>query len=266
MIRRTITAHISPYFGGLAPETHDFVLHLNEEAKRLRTGVSFIALANRILAHGNLYRATKVANTLGARLLRRAFADGFIAHQPQPRWETPGIKGEEVVLRRGNSQHRKELRRQEKNRPQKKEYRYPRVGSTFGGFQHGLPGRYLKKKGLRPRPRPSDNIALGRLHEIANGTVYQLVSAIPLEERDRLEIYPSDFSTALIPLPQRTNWPAERLARWRRQGRLLCGVSSNALLGRDSLGLRDYSGPARLLFRSGRYELVSRQKAASPVR
>ena len=36
---RAITAHISPYLNGLAPETYDFVAALNAEAARLRTGV-----------------------------------------------------------------------------------------------------------------------------------------------------------------------------------------------------------------------------------
>src|SRR5207248_1897142 len=105
--KRTITVHISPYVGGLAPETHDFIRRLNEEARRLRTGVSFIGIGNRILADGIIERALKFANTLGALVLRRAFADGYLAHRPQPRWETPAIEGEEVVLRRGSSGHRK---------------------------------------------------------------------------------------------------------------------------------------------------------------
>ncbi len=233
MIRRTITAHISPYVAGLAPETRRFVGHLNGEAVRHKIGVRFIATANRILAHGNLERAARSA-TMGGWFLRSAIASCYIAHQPLPRWETPAIEGEEAVLRRGNSLHRKELRRQEKNRPPVKE-----VG-------------------------PFD--ILRRKVEIANETLYHLICAVPLEKRDREEIYPADFSTALIPLPQRTNWPADRLARWRRQGRLLCGVSRAALHGHYSLKLRDFSEPARLLFRYGRYEVVTRQQAGSRVR
>jgi hypothetical protein len=44
-LRATITAHISPYINGLAPETREFVVALNQEAKRLGTGVRFTALA-----------------------------------------------------------------------------------------------------------------------------------------------------------------------------------------------------------------------------
>ena len=198
-------------------------------------------MANRILAHGNIERALKFANSLGGWLLHRAFADGYLAHRPQPRWEPPAIEGEEVALRRGNSGHRKKLRRLEKNR-----------GPV-------APFKYERGAGLR---RPSDNIDLKTLVKVAAGTLYHLIDAIPVAARDALEIYTGDYRTALFPYPQRTNWNARKLERWKRQGISLCGVSSRAALGRDGLGLRDYAEPARLLF-SGRYKLVTRQKAAS---
>ena len=115
MIRRTITAHISPYFGGLAPETHDYVRYLNDEARRRKSGVIWIALRNRILVHGDLNRALKSTASLGTLMLRDALSAGYLAHKPQPFWETAAIEGEEPVLRRGNSSYKKELRRLDKN-------------------------------------------------------------------------------------------------------------------------------------------------------
>src|SRR5262245_21857281 len=61
--KRSITAHISPYLGGLASETHQFVAYLNEEAARHKTRVRFVATANRIEAVGNLERAARSART-----------------------------------------------------------------------------------------------------------------------------------------------------------------------------------------------------------
>jgi RNA polymerase sigma factor (sigma-70 family) len=45
VIRGTITAHISPYANGMAPETLAFVAELNAEAARLNTGVTYAGLA-----------------------------------------------------------------------------------------------------------------------------------------------------------------------------------------------------------------------------
>ena len=254
--KRTITVHISPYVGGLAPETHDFIRRLNEEARRLRTGVSFIGLGNRILADGIIERALKFANTLGALVLRRAFADGYLAHRPQPRWETPAIEGEEVVLRRGSSGHRKELRRFEKNN-----LPFECDCTICGGrFECRSIKEYVERQGICWGCGFENKI------KIAAETLYHLVCAIPRAERDSEEIYPDDFRKVLIPLPLQSNWNWRELERRYREGMLPCGVSSGALLGRDSLGLRDYAEPARLLFKYGRYELATRQKAASPVR
>ena len=207
--KQTITVHISPYVGGLAPVTYDYIRRLNEEAKRLRTGVSFIALANRILAHGFIGRALRFANTLGAWQLRRALADGYLAHQPVPRWETPAIEGEQIVLRRGNSQHRAALRKLEKNRSR----------------------RRLEKELLLS---PEEVVRLKI--KVAAGTLYHLVDAIPEWERDSHGIYPGE--RIILPL---------------RKQRL------------PGLGLRVYSERTKLLFKNGRYEFVTRQKAASPV-
>ena len=181
MIRRTITAHISPYFGGLAPETHDYVRYLNDEARRRKSGVIWIALRNRILVHGDLNRALKSTASLGTLMLRDALSAGYLAHKPQPFWETAAIEGEEPVLRRGNSSYKKELRRLDKNRGRAK-FKYERPGKI-----HGL-------------ERPSDSLriddrapGLGELYTFAVGDLYRLVAAIPRPERDRNRIYPADF-------------------------------------------------------------------------
>src|SRR5262249_46460965 len=77
---------------------------------------------------------------------------------------------------------------------------------------------------------------------LAAETLYHLIDAIPVAERDRQEIYPGDFLRPVVsePLPEKMWLP--------------------------DLGLRDYSEPALLLFKSGRYERVIRQKAASAAR
>ena len=100
---RAITAHISPYASGLAPETHRFVAALNAEAVRLRTGVRYQALANRIEARGAIKVAASSPATLGGWFLKRALAVGY--HE-----------GAEAVLGRGNSYWRKQLRKRAKTR------------------------------------------------------------------------------------------------------------------------------------------------------
>ncbi len=97
-----ITAHISPYAGGLAQETHHFVAELNAEAARRGTGVKYIALANRIEARGAIERASR-QSTLGGWFLSCAIAAGF-------------LNGEEAVLRLGNPVHRKKLRKRAKTK------------------------------------------------------------------------------------------------------------------------------------------------------
>lgn len=99
---RTITVHISPYANGLAPETRDVVAYINDEAERRRTGVKFRATANKIEATGPIEAAANTS-TFGGLMLMEAIAAGY-------------LEGEEAVLRRGNSQHRKKLRRHNKTK------------------------------------------------------------------------------------------------------------------------------------------------------
>lgn len=106
-----LTAHISPYADGLARQTHDFVAELNAEALRRNTGVRWRATANKIEAYNAnpgddpeaIGWAARDRTTLGGWFLRQAIAAGY-------------LEGEAVVLRRGNSHHRKELRKQAKTR------------------------------------------------------------------------------------------------------------------------------------------------------
>ncbi len=99
---RTITIHISPYFGGLAPETRNVVDYINDEAERLHTGVKFRATANKIEATGPIQAAAN-KSTFGGLMLMGAIAAGY-------------LDGEEAVLRRGNSEHRKKLRKRAKTK------------------------------------------------------------------------------------------------------------------------------------------------------
>jgi hypothetical protein len=106
-----LTAHISPYAGGLARETHRWVEELNAEAIRASTGVRYRALANKIEAYNAdpgadpeaIGWAARDRTTLGGWFLRQAITAGY-------------AEGEAVVLRRGNSHHRKQLRKQAKTR------------------------------------------------------------------------------------------------------------------------------------------------------
>ena len=104
VVRGTITAHISPYANGLAPETLDFVAELNAEAERLNTGVKYVGLANKIEATGDVHCAANCPTSLGGWFLRRA---------AQARY----FDGEEWALRVVNSQWRKELRKRAKRKP-----------------------------------------------------------------------------------------------------------------------------------------------------
>jgi RNA polymerase sigma factor (sigma-70 family) len=92
-----ITAHISPYKNGLAPETRDFVAWLNAEACEEGIDVKFAGLANRIEASGDIEAAAN-SDTLLGWFLNQARSVGF-------------FEGEEAVLKRGNSQWRKHLRK-----------------------------------------------------------------------------------------------------------------------------------------------------------
>jgi hypothetical protein len=94
--------------------------------------------------------------------------------------------------------------------------------------------------------------------KVAAGTPFHLISAVPQAERDRYEIYPGDFRTALIPLPEQSNWDWRTFEEWERQG-IVCG---NAKKQQD-WGLRDYSEPTRLLTKFGKYEFAYRQKGGA---
>jgi hypothetical protein len=106
-----LTAHISPYAGGLARETHRWVEELNAEAVRASTGVRYRALANKIEAYNAdpgtdpeaIGWAARDRTTLGGWFLRQAIAAGY-------------AEGEAVVLRRGNSHWRRHLRKDAKTR------------------------------------------------------------------------------------------------------------------------------------------------------
>ena len=95
--------------------------------------------------------------------------------------------------------------------------------------------------------------------KVSAGTLFQLISAIPEAERDRLEIYPADFGTALIPLPLQSNWGWRTFEEWRREGVVLCGIGARSATGQDTLGLPDYSEGTRLLNKFGKYEFAYRQ-------
>jgi hypothetical protein len=276
-MKHRITAHISPYLGGLAPETHHFVAELNKEAVRLKLPVRFTATANRILATGDLKRAANSA-TLSGWTLRRAIKNGYIDHERRRVWLKRAIRrqtdseieGEAPVLKRGNSQHRGKLRRYEKNRG---------VGAeTLAPWLDRWRGRYLMA-GLSPSAELAELSQLARLARsgeellspqevlkgkvrVAAGTLYHLVTAIPQSERDALEIYPGDFRnypghrTVFIPQLLKTNWNADKLEWWRVLG---WGRRKE----KETFGIKDYSQPVRLLL-NGRYLTVPRQKAALP--
>src|SRR5262249_26943453 len=92
-----MTAHISPYENGLAPETHDFVAELNFEAAQYNLAVTFVGLANRIEIAGDI-QSPVAPNTLIDWFLKRARKVGF-------------FEGEGKALRKGNSQQKKHLRK-----------------------------------------------------------------------------------------------------------------------------------------------------------
>jgi hypothetical protein len=262
-----MTAHISPYLGGLAPETHNFVAELNKEAIRHKLPVRFTATANRILATGDLKRAANSA-TLSGWTLRRAIKNGYLDHERRRVWLKRAIRhqtdseieGERPVLKQGNSQHRGKLRRYEKNR---------RVGAeTLAPWLDRWRDRYLRA-GLSPSVELAELGQLVRLARsgeelltpqevlegkvaVAAGTLYHLIAAIPQWERDGQEIYPGDFRKARIPRPLRTNWAADKLEWWRALG-------WGRYTAKETFGLKDYSESVRL---NGRAEL--RQKEASP--
>jgi hypothetical protein len=149
-----------------------------------------------------------------------------------------------LYLRRRNSIHRFNVRRIEKNR-------FPvKCGCVIcgEGFLCRNIEQYIQRQYYLGPDKKGDirhvcwGCDLTNKVKVAAATLYQLIDAIPVVERDREEIYPTDFRAPQIPL-----WRAEKM---RLHG----------------LGLRDYSEPTKLLDRFGRYEPVIRQKAASSVR
>jgi hypothetical protein len=142
-------------------------------------------------------------------------------------------------LRRRNAIHRFNLRQIEKNR-------FPvKCGCVVcgEGFLCGNIEDYLKRQ-YYLGPDKAGNIRhvcwgcdLTHKVRVAAGTLYNLVCAIPVAERDGNEIYPNEI-------------PVRPEEKTRQPG---CGLS-------------DYAGPARLLTKFGRHELVIRQNAGSPVR
>ncbi len=149
----------------------------------------------------------------------------------------------DVYLRRRNLIHRLKLRKIEKNSfPKKCECVVCRERFECRSIDDYVRRQYYLGPHKRGKAR---HVCWGCSAEtkikMAAGTLYHLVRAIPLVERDRQEIYPADFRYPRIPL-------------WREEKMRLPG-----------LGLSDYADPAKLLFKFGRYEPVIRQKAASPV-
>ena len=141
---RAITAHVSPYANGLAPETRIFVEALNEEAARRNLAVKFTAFANRIEARGAIQSAA-ATNTLSGWFLRDAIRNGF-------------LQGEEAVFRHGNSEWRKKLRKRAKTkdgirekaernkaiRDRKMTRHIAEVGDAFIGPSGVVPGSWPK--------------------------------------------------------------------------------------------------------------------------
>jgi hypothetical protein len=150
---------------------------------------------------------------------------------------------DDPYLGRRNAIHRFNLRQIEKNRfPKKCECV---VCGEF--FQCGNIEDYLKRQYyLGPKNGRIRHVCWACSAEnkikVAAGTLYHLVCAVPVAERDRQEIYPAVFPYPRIPL-----WHE---AKMRMPG----------------LGLRDYAEPTRLLSKFGRHDPVIRQQAASPVR
>jgi hypothetical protein len=124
---------------------------------------------------------------------------------------------------------------------------YRQGTKRWNSDQRGWLRRRDKNRGAKPvkyarrfgAPRPSDYIGLSKVLRYTAGTLFRLIEAIPQVERDQLDIYPADFTgrTVRYRAPPKRYWPE---------------------------GIRDYAEPAKLLLKSGEYESVWRQKAASP--
>ena len=165
---RTVTAHISPYTNGLAPETRDFVAALNAEADRHGIEVKFVATANRIDATGDIEAAAKDPTTQIGWFLRRAIAAGY-------------LEGKERVLRLGNSQHRKWLRKYAK---------------TKAGMAEAA----------KAKAEDERRAAFIRDVAIRHGKFNEMLKDLPKDERDRLDLDPEEHRVTRVPVAQRTNY------------------------------------------------------------
>src|SRR5262249_30932479 len=163
--QRKTTMHLSAYLDGMAPEQYDIVAYLNEEAAQHKTRVRFVATANRIEAIGNLKRAA-TSSTLGGWLLRRAITAGYLDYQKRRVWHRSAIDkqtdreidSEKPVLKRGNSQHRRKLRKWEKNR---------RVGAdTLDPWRDRWRRRNLVIDHRGRKLMPAERTELGELTEL----------------------------------------------------------------------------------------------------
>lgn len=156
---------------------------------------------------------------------------------------TPITDEIDPYLRRRNSIHRVRLRQIEKNRfPKKCECVVCGEFFLCGNIEDYLKRQYY----LGPKNGHIRHVCwdCDLTHKVraAAAKLYNLVCAISTFARDQQEIYPADFRYPRVP-------------PWRQEKMRLPG-----------LGLRDYSEPAKLLTKFGRYDSVIRQRAASPVR
>jgi hypothetical protein len=165
---RTITAHISPYRDGLAPETRTFVEFLNTEAAEDGYDIKFTALANRITATGDIANAARSDN-LGGWFLRRSIGNGY-------------LEGEDPVLQRGNRYWRKQLRKRDKTKAGMAEAAQVRVAASKRA-------EFIRDVTAR------------------NRRLYELVSAVPKAELSRLGINAQDFLRPHVQTPLRTSFP-----------------------------------------------------------
>jgi hypothetical protein len=163
---RSITGHISPYTNGLAPETRDFVAALNAEAERNGIGVKFVATANRIEATGDIEDAASDPTTMIGWFLGRAIESGY-------------LEGNEHVLRKGNSQHRKYLRKYAK---------------TKAGMAEAAKAKAEEER----------QAAFLRNVAVAHGKFYKMLQDLPKAERDRLELDPEEHRVTRVPIKQRS--------------------------------------------------------------
>jgi hypothetical protein len=152
---RSITAHISPYINGLAPETRTFVAELNAESERLVLGVRFTAMANRIEVTGDVEAAAERSDTICGWFIGRAINVGY-------------LDGDYGVLRRCNSEWRKALRRRAKTKAGKAE------AAAIAKAQ-------------------SDRLSFLCTVRAAAGELHVLIKAIPKPDLAALGLTPHDF-------------------------------------------------------------------------